>query len=134
MKQIQTIGNSLIVVKVPEDAYDFGFMKHNNSLFYWLTSNKTISEGNGDMIRMDLSIENLKILGKLSELSEENCSKFVHKMIGNNPSEQEIKFRGKYYNYLDYTIYCLTAKESLISLLQSNRVDTNKNLLLIEIL
>ena len=130
MKQLQTIGNSLIVVEVPKDAYDFGFMKHNNSLFYWLTSNKTISEGNGDMIRMDLSIENLKILGKLSELSGEECSKYV-KTVPHRQSNYDL-----YYNYVSKGYSFGSPQESFVSLLQSNDIDLNgtTDLLIIEIL
>ena len=130
MKQLQTEGNDIIVIEVPKDAYNYRFYI-NGALLY-----DTISKKDNTLFNIMEHFNHIKckILGKLSELTEEECSKFVHKMIGNNPPEQEIKFRGKYYNYLDYTIYCLTAKDSFISLLQSNEIDTNNNLLLIEVL
>jgi len=54
--------------------------------------------------------------GKTSEIPEELAKECVSKMISNNPPlDQEIKFRGKYYNYSSISNYCKTATESIQS-------------------
>lgn len=54
--------------------------------------------------------------GKVCEITEELAEQIVNKMVSNSPPDLEIKFRGEYYNYENYTIYCKTAKESFESL------------------
>lgn len=138
MKTIQTQSKELIVVEVPEDAYDLS-IHHLNEEDDNTGENYTVLRCfHSGITTFELS-ENkhidCKILGKLSELSEEECSRFVIKggigtykdycynlgkidKIGVFGALLEMKFK--------------TAKESLISLLQSHGVDTTKNLLLIE--
>ena len=119
MKKIKTAGNDIIVAEVPEDAIDYK-ISGTNYLCYYIEDNWEV-----EVPRLQ---DNWKILGKLSELSEEDCSKFV----------EQLSFMGKKSDkWLCYsTLACVknTAKESLISLLQSNGIDTNNNLLLIEVL
>lgn len=125
MPTIQTQNKELLVVEVPEDALeDRWFIVYNvkrNSFSVEFQTNK-------DNIYVDLKTDkDCYILGKLSELSEEECSRFV-------------EFAKHFYkDYLcKYNVdlglqYKLTdAKESLISLLQSHGVNTeNQNTLLL---
>lgn len=53
--------------------------------------------------------------GKTSKIPEEILEKCVCKIVSNNPPDKEIKFRGKYVNYSDYTKYCDSLKESIQS-------------------
>ena len=138
MKQI----NNLIVVEVPEDAYDFEI-----SMFDTVRA-KNIKD---KLIRIcDLDPDNTfekncRILGKLSELSEEECKRFVSRFQSVMWKLPDVYFdflNFKYENLMEeirnYSVNILfpfeTAKESLISLLQSNGIDTSKNLLIIEVL
>ena len=101
---MRKINNNLLVVEVPETS----------------DIEETIDN-------LNLSGNN-KYLGKLSEISEEDCKRFV-----------ENKIR-KYYNYSVFQqleeLMCDTAKESLISLLQANDIDTSNEdkILIIEVL
>jgi len=54
--------------------------------------------------------------GKVEEISEELCDQVVNKMLSNNPPDQEIKFRGEFYDYSNYCNYCKSAKESFQTL------------------
>ena len=125
MKQI----NNLIVVEVPEDAYNFRFCI-DGTLFYDTTSKKHNSLFN--IIKYFDHVK-CKILGKLSELSEDVCSRFVENLnfleTGISNAEQLYKC---YFETVGYPI--ITAKESLTSLLQSNGVDCSNlsKILLIE--
>lgn len=116
MKQI----NNLIVVEVPDDAYDFkiwrtGITMDRSGVYY------VICKPRNERVAKFSEKENIEILGTLSDLSEEECSRFVSKGYS------------KYKNYKEIYEYNFeTAKESLISLLQSDGVDTTKNLLIIE--
>lgn len=107
-----------IAVPVPKDATEFEII---NFIAYYFTltfSSKTQDplECGGDMvdIKMDDLVRKLSILGKLSELTEEQCSDLVH------------EFKSSYMDYLkttDKTAWfdkTFTAKDSLKSLLQSN--------------
>jgi hypothetical protein len=70
-----------------------------------------------------------KILGRLSELTDKDCEEFVKKM--------PFSFSDRYYKYVPYMYspeYVKSAKESFISLLQSQDVDTSKEWLIIKIL
>ena len=127
MKKLKTQSNDLIIVEVPEDAYDFKI--EVDYLIY--RDNKTSIWNEGTPIQIP---DNSKILGKLSELEDNELERFCHKMVQNDPPDQEIKFRGNWYNYLDYNKYESSPKQSFISLLQSNGTDINKELLVIEVL
>lgn len=121
MKPIKTVGNSILVVEIPE----------NTDYYDWL-DNKIIRFKCGyDYV--DVAVDNLTdvfkyaILGKLSELSEEECGRFVYYF------EDEDLWMS-YNKSQPYKPYKNTAKKSLISLLQSNKIDTSKELLIVEIL
>lgn len=147
MKQIETNTSKLLIIKVPELAFyfDWNYCKKNYDDFnnpkiqiYWETEDDRI----GGFITNFKSAEDFNILGKLSELSEEKCSRFVKYIFIDAWFPGEINLEG----YKDYSFKLIgelfydkiykfkTAKESLISLLQSNDIDTSKNLLIIEVL
>lgn len=113
MKTIIANGNELIVVEVPDDATKIHIKEFVDSGIYW-TNNK----GHCDSIRG--KFYGYKLIS-LRDITESECERFV-------------KYYSELYLYLDYTgkiTGCNTAKESLISLLQSNGIDTSKNLILL---
>lgn len=108
MKTIKTQSNSIIVVEVPED-----------------------SDVEEIIDNLNLSGDN-KYLGKLSELIDEDCEEFVELLPSNmykNYKWPEDKVRLTGIQPIN-----ATAKQSFISLLQSNGIDTGKELLIIEVL
>ena len=128
MKTIKTAGKDLITIEVPGDAYDFKLTqyKQHTVLNYTYKINGNIANVAINDGEFNVILNNAKILGKLSELSEEECSRFVANW----------RIDGLYQNYKiisQYEEYMFkTARESLISLLQSNGVDTSKTILIIE--
>lgn len=135
MKTIKTQNKEFIVIKVPEDAYDFDIIisksKHplNNRLEYKIPAPIGQTKWGWYDKSLRLKTGNHKILGKLLELSEEECSRFVEFLFYNSIN------MFKNYKYPVTTSYpFLSAKESLISLLQSEGVDTSnpRTILLIE--
>ena len=85
----------------------------NNS--NWTTFSKKL-EGNPN---------DYKIIGLLRDLSESECEWLVEKVMNGHHYQN--------YNYTSITDrWVKTAKDSLISLLQSNGLNTSNNLLLIE--
>ncbi|MGV8961953.1 MAG: hypothetical protein ACOH2V_01050 [Candidatus Saccharimonadaceae bacterium] len=127
-RRIVAVGVDLLVIEVPEDAHDFSNKVISNRIDYatgynevQILKSQTLS-GYWD--------ETLKILGLVNELTEKSCERFV-----------KLTNTGLYISYLwaddkvkDMGIQPLlgTAKESFLSLLESNKIDTSKNLLLIE--
>lgn len=152
MQQIKTHNNiELICIEVPEDAwgfqfisidYDFSFVLKDyaflkNSLYYNLDLNAPISEGIMEFVKLEIPVSELKILGKLSELSEEECSRLVEFFQSSRTNKIYYK------NYVSskekndniaFSSYKGDVKDSLISLLQSQGIDTSNlnTLLLIE--
>lgn len=124
-KIIKTQNNELIVVEVPEDACKF--IKDNDEICHYIMYSVNVTETSEDVIATtDLEFDfDFKILGKLSELSEEECDRFVVKVM-NNQHYQNYNYK----NIVDRWVK--TAKASLISLLQANGVDcSNLNTLLL---
>lgn len=125
MKQIIVNNNiELLVVEVPDDAYDFilDYSKDYGCCIHYIINPR---EADSFTEPFGKFIDNYKILNKLSDISETDCERLVkvwHSMTSGN------KF---YENYISSTEEFSTAKESLISLLQSEGFDTDKNLLLI---
>jgi hypothetical protein len=76
---MRQITDNIIVLIVPNEAHDFGFMKHNNSLFYWLNNSRTISGGKGGMQKMEVDVNLLKIIGTINKLGEFDfdCQKYI---------------------------------------------------------
>lgn len=114
MKQIQTEGNSLLVLEIPKTQ----LKSNTNDRLFWDYYKKDNPDDNKEY----------KILGKLSELSGEVCSKYV-KTVPHRQSAYDL-----YYNYLSKGYSFGSPQESFVTLLQSNDVDINKEFLIIEIL
>lgn len=126
MKQIETVAGKILIIEVPEDAYgfDIDLSSHISTPIIIFSKHRFIPL---------YKHGNFKILGKLSELSEEECKKFVIKLNNNIYHDYSTEWNGK----RDIIhVYKETAKESLISLLQSNGIDTTKEneLLIVEVL
>lgn len=131
MKQIKTAGKDLIVVEVPEDCkYNIGIS----------TDYKVFGDTNNSSNWTEFSIQlpdgEYKILGVLSELSEEDSDSFVFEYSSKTNTFDKSGFQNYLYtsSVWSFSKFKFTAKESLISLLQSNNIDTSKELLLIEVL
>ena len=133
MKEIQTNnGVILLVMEVPEAAYDFeiDIINYFPQIFYSYYTNKGIldfplTDSNSS------NKESFKILGKLSQISEEDCKRFVNQ----HPATLfYFNYRYKNLNEVFAIHYELIAKESFISLLQSNDIDVSneEKILLIE--
>lgn len=142
LKQIDTINGTIIVVEVPEDAYDFFI--HISSIMGRTVENKLTTFYKEDCFDLPNCWQmTYKILGKLSELSEEECTKFVEFKNISSPCQCEICGYDVdcYRDYVNQTDddwennpvadRLHTAKESFISLLQSHGVDISKNNILI---
>lgn len=122
------INNKLIVEYVPNESYDFKLtrFKEHTVLDYKTIIKGTIGSVGINDGEFNVILNNAKILGKLSELSEEVCSRFTEQQWGDKHKDY-IKV-----GHQNNPFMFKTAKESLISLLESHGVDTSKNLLLIE--
>ena len=127
MKQIKTNSKDIIVVEVPENSF-------NHELFYDGGTNTGIMFEPRleeylqlQSIKFPISSDiKTKILGKLSELKDKDLERFVEKIF--EGTDQEM-----YQSYYYHDSYEITPKQSFISLLQSNGIDTNQELLIIEI-
>jgi hypothetical protein len=78
-----------------------------------------------------------KFLGKLSKLTDEDCEEFVGKIGWKNPFSGEYEdIKYKWYDAPRMDCYKNTAKESFITLLKSEGIDTSKEdeLLIIKLL
>lgn len=119
MKQIKTKSGEIICVEVPEDV-DLSTLSYSTSqdLHLLTTDGKDV----------DVYCENIpdiKILGKLSELTNKDCEEFCYYF-----EDEDIWMN--YNKTQPYIPYKDTAKESIIYLLQSEGIDTsNKDRLLI---
>ena len=150
MKQIKTKSGNILCVEVPEDAYDFTI--YENGVYFKPTIIQYTIYGE---INPHPSVNfrtynlKLKIINKLSELTDKDCEEFVLqygegglKDVVNSIAlgfSEIIKVSADglgYRNYLDNlnNNYTLKPKESFISLLQSEGIDTNKEWLIIKVL
>jgi len=121
MTTIKTNGKEILVVELPNDATKIHIKEYVNSGVYW---NNT--KGYENSIRGRFF--NCKIIGLLRNILESECEGLVY-------PKGELSGKWVEYPYSENAIsnYLLnTAKESLISLLQSNGLNTSNNLLLIE--
>lgn len=132
MKQIKTKSKDIICVEVPEDSYDFTI--YDNGVYFKPT---LIQYNEYGEINPHPSVNfktynlKLKIIGKLSELTDKDCEEFVEKM--------PFSFSDRYLLYIPYLYspeHTKSAKESFMSLLQSEGIDTSKEdkLLIIKML
>lgn len=127
MKTINANGNELIVVEVPDDANGFNvtglaiYFNSNN----WDGKRTKTSECRGYIsLDNDSKEHEFLIIGLLRYLTESDCERLVEKVNSDS---------GIYRNYqvITFVVGFKTAKESLISLLQSHGIDTSKNLILL---
>ena len=127
MKEIQTKSGKILCVEVPDDAYSIRFIP-TGDLVYKVKDEPYQSLTNVMKGRVSITC---KLIGKLSELTDKDCEEFV---------EFNYPFDGQYdkvfRNYLKLARNYLfnSAKESFISLLQSEGIDTGKEYLIIRIL
>ena len=143
MKTIDTISGKVLVVEVPEkdisipeiplNKIQFGLHNGENPFVNFYTNWGTEKHlGIRHIYNVILPKGNYKILGKLSEISEEDCERFV---LGGFCSTNGCNIYKDYIKETSWSGFEI-AKESLISLLQSNGIDTSKEseILLIEVL
>ena len=143
MKRISTKIGYIYIVRVPTEAYDFtlkgfGVTMDRSGYYYliWKPSRKLDSN-----LKFKES-DPVEIIGKLSELSDEECKQFVQRngiyagtrLDDNHTVETDILFGWK--NYInDGTLQPCeynTPKESFLSLLISNGIDTTQEHLIIK--
>ena len=142
MKEIKTINGTILAINVPEEISKFWIH------FESISGETRVAQDTNGLTTWDLCLEKglhldkYKILGKLSELSEEECKKFIVFDDWSDDYEPH-KYKGCFSNYLNFDeneevinydekVGFDAAKESLISLLQSQGVDTkNENTLLL---
>lgn len=132
MIQIKTESNDIIVVEVPEDSENFE-LHDNDGITY---DSKSLDSKENPWQFIDLEKGWYKILGKLSELDDKDLERFIE-------NDNDGAFFGGFWEYTGPKNYvakgtdwkiCNSIKESFISLLQSNGIDTGKELLIIEVL
>ena len=130
------ITDKLLAIYVPNDAYDFQL--HNSTLapieytdvMYRRKSVYTFEYIlHSGIPPLELNYNIIKIINTLEDITEEEFSRFVENqyckckygsfMTSSHPCKKECQ-------------HPKSNKDSLISLLQSKGVDTNKNILLIE--
>lgn len=130
MKQIKTKSGEILIAEVPEDI-DLDTLSYSTSQDLHL-----LTATGKDVDIYCNNIPDIKLIGILSELTDEQCEEFVE---FNFPFDgQSIKIYKNYY-YVplepwDTNPWYKSAKESFISLLQSEGIDTSKELLIIKIL
>jgi hypothetical protein len=138
MQEITLNNKKYLLVEVPDDAHDFGFMSHNNSLFYWLNSIRTISGGKGGMVKLEYNVNNLKLIGKVSDIlkNEDICKELVEfKLETLYPEGFESFTDGGYRNYEIHSspyYNCRKAEQSFLFYLQSINLYLTKSCLLIQ--
>ena len=121
MKTVKTNSNDIIVV-------EFAKEKEVEVIANYNTGELFLNKGLIGQFGLN---DNLSILGKLSELEDNNLDRFVEKFTMDRHDGNFIEFE----NYVDKIDTCKTPKQSFISLLQSNGIETeNKELLIIEVL
>jgi hypothetical protein len=123
MKTIQTKSGEVLLVKVPEDAYDFRLLK--SYITYKYCENETV------ITVKNYSINSKKFIfiGKFSELEDEDFEKFVEYDEINGQHDDFINGVG----WMDYVkeryIYYspFTPKESFQSLCKSQGIEDDLN-------
>lgn len=132
MKTIQTKSGKLIVVDVPDDATCPKIVFDDSVKYY--SKDSSLADGNARLAcykRIGSGNDKYKILGVLSELSEEQCGRIIGTPLCKYEVSKGFKIIWIPVPNFDYK---WTAQQSLISFLQSNKVNASKNLLLIEVL
>jgi len=133
MKQIKTKSGDIGIIEVPKLSFYFDWSWQSSNKIdpkiqiYWETEDDRI-----DGIITDFKDpKDFEILGKLSELTDKDCEEFVEAL-----NSVYLDYLNPDYAKADYTNEwgCNSTKESFISLLQSEGVDTSKEFLIIKIL
>lgn len=126
MKEIVTKSGKILVVEVENTSRFFDIWSEDGKVYL----NYSIFLGEWCEEQVVLPITNSKnyfeIVGKLSELTDKNCEEFVKKM--------PFSFSDRYLLYIPYLYspeHTDSAKESFISLLKSEGIDTSKEWLII---
>jgi len=121
MKQIKIESGNILIIEIPEKIETCEYMEYYKKYIDSAMSLKDFKNFyNNDPYA---SI----ILGKLSELSEKECRDFVDYSIKGLTNEDTWRD----YNFDEWE-ECFSAKESFLSLLQSEKIDTtNEDKLLI---
>ena len=146
MKEIQTKSGKILCVEIPEDVTWWESIENILGSFltkvldlpqYFLQYGKVNEKGysqvyyNSDNFYLPKGKWN--IIGKLSELTDKDCEEFVDKLTfmgtGLSNAEEMYKF---YLPTVSFPI--ISAKESFISLLESEGVDVSKEYLIIRVL
>ena len=120
MKEIKLQNNTYLFVEIPKSAYNFSVYK------YGITSQLRYFY---DGYQCDTTIEKAdwKIISTTKDITEEQVSEIVYEVITNETKVGIQCFE----NYDIEELYCLTAKESLQSLIQANGLDITKNYLIL---
>lgn len=118
MKEIQTNGITILLVEVPEDAKAWSLKHHMDGTLRSLR----ISDDEDNYELCVLPKEGYQILGKSTELSEEQMKEICPKCIGLSVYPD--------YNFKPTRLVALkffhTVQESYLSLLEANGIDNNK--------
>lgn len=134
MKQIKTKSGNILCVEVLKNAYDFELISQGYHLRYKTGGFNHITGADNikDIdIRNNLNNPKFVIIGKLSKLTDKDCEEFVEAL-----NSVYLDYLNPDYAKADYTNEwgCNSTKESFISLLQSEGMDTSKEFLIIKIL
>ena len=151
MKEIQTKSGKILCVEIPEDTTWWQIIENNLGGFITETLglNQQFLKYGKSSIMFGKEVKNIvyynpdsfhlpegrwKIIGKLSELTDEDCEEFVEKLI--DPYEKIVFLNYPKIDEVMRSFERITAKESFISLLQSEGVDTSNEdkLLIIKVL
>lgn len=155
MKQIKTKSGDIGIIEVPKLSFYFDWSWQSSNKIdpkiqiYWETEDDRI----GGIITDFKDPKDFEILDKLSELTDKDCEEFVENTVRCNNCDWEdcednlktfvdmSEHVGKEIYYYKGCPNCETddylmdiAKESFISLLQSEGLDTSKEFLIIKIL
>ena len=124
MKQIQTKSGKILCVEVPKnDEFEL------DKALYFSLYNVTQGKSECTISNPTLNCKDLEIVGKLSELTEEDCEEFVEVThyggvdIGDAITQKVFK---DYLSKNKISKLLFQSKESFISLLQSEGIDTSK--------
>lgn len=156
MKQINTISGNILIVDIPKDVISYTIENypisertnhHQYSSFtnerirvltggYWCLLNLELPKSNENQLFNDKKLitlgknESWKIIGKLSELKDEDVEEFVEDRLAH---EGDLNTNGIQYKDYKTEMYPFwKPKESFISLLKANGVDTNKEQLILK--
>lgn len=147
MKQIKTKSGEILIAEVPEDI-DLDTLSYSTSQDLHL-----LTATGKDVDIYCNNIPDIKLIGILSELTDKDCEEFVENTVRCNncnweDCEDNLKTFVDMSEHIGKEIYyykgcpnCETddylmdiSKESFVSLLKSEGIDTSKELLIIKIL